>query len=93
MAEERPARSLTTASGSAQTSAELPLEGESLRTLERLHEAQRIGQVGDHGARPRRRALVLHRPDGVKVHVQASAVARIDDQGCVVELAGTMQDV
>ena len=123
-------------------------EGGSPRALERLHEAQRLGQVGDWEFRladatiswspqvyeitgrdpalgppqtyeqllsifepgsalrlrqhvdravetgePQSYDLVLERPDGVKVHVQASAVARTDEQGNVVALSGTIQDV
>jgi len=128
--------------------AEARPEGDTRRALERLHEAQRIGQIGDwefrladatiswspqvyeitgrdpaHGpprtyeamasifepdsavrlrqhvdravetGEPQSYDLVLERPDGVKVHVQASAVARTDDHGCIVALAGTIQDV
>jgi len=123
-------------------------EADTRRALERLHEAQRLGQIGDWEFRladatiswspqvyeitgrdpadgppetyqemasifepdsavrqrqhvdravetgePQSYDLVLSRPDGVKVHVQASAVARTDDQGHVVALTGTIQDV
>jgi diguanylate cyclase (GGDEF)-like protein/PAS domain S-box-containing protein len=123
-------------------------EGDIGRALERLHEAQRIGQIGDWEFRladatiswspqvydivgrdrddgpprtyammaaifepdsavrlkqhvdravetgePQSYELVVDRLDGVKVHVQASAVARTDDQGNVVALTGTIQDV
>ena len=37
--------------------------------------------------------LLLDRPDGVKVHVQASAVVRTDQRGHVVAPAGTIQYV
>ena len=118
------------------------------RALERLHEAQRIGQIGDwefdlvdetiswspqvyeimgrdpadgpprsyeemasslepdSAGRQRRHVdravetgepqsydLVVNRPDGVQVHVLARAVARTDEQGHVVALTGTVQDV
>ena len=128
--------------------AETRPEGDTPRALERLHEAQRLGQIGDWefilaDARiswspqvyeiagcdpadgpPKTYAsmlslfepdsalrlqqhvdravttgeaqsydLVLDRPDGVKVHIQASAVARTNEQGQVVALSGTIQDV
>ncbi len=37
--------------------------------------------------------LVLNRPDGVRVHAAARAVARTDEHGNVVALTGTIQDV
>ncbi len=37
--------------------------------------------------------LVLHRPDGQRVHVAARAVPRTDEDGTVVALTGTVQDV
>ncbi len=121
---------------------------ETGRALERLHEAQRLGQIGDWEFRladetitwspqvyvitgrdpadgppptyealsamyepdsavrqrqhvdraiqtgePQSYELVLNRPDGVQVHVQAHAVARTDVDGHVVALYGTVQDV
>ena len=124
------------------------LEGDASRALERLHEAQRLGQIGDWEFRladaritwspqvyeitgrdsavgppetyasmlslfepesavrlqqhvdravetgePQSYDLVLDRPDGVKVRIHASAVARTDAQGQVVALSGTIQDV
>ena len=123
-------------------------ETDTHRSLERLHEAQRIGQVGDweyrvadeaitwspqvfqitgrdradgppptwdelasifepdSADRMRRHVdraaetgeaqtydLVLVRPDGARRHVQASALARTDEQGQVVTLYGTIHDV
>ena len=118
------------------------------QTMERLYEAQRIGQIGDwafdladatiswspevyeitgrnpadgpprtyeemasdftpdSAARLRRHVdqavetgqpqsydLVLDRPDGTRVHITARAVARTDEQGRVIALTGTIQDV
>ncbi|MCW2622063.1 MAG: hypothetical protein JWL64_1665 [Frankiales bacterium] len=116
--------------------------------MERLHEAQRIGQIGDwafdlaeatiswspqvyeitgrdpaygpprtyeemasifepdsaeklgrhvdravESGQPQSYDLVLNRPDGMRVHVTVRLVARTDEQGNVVALTGTIQDV
>jgi len=123
-------------------------DGDTRRAVERLHEVQRIGQIGDwefgladatiswspqvytitgrdpadgpprtyeemaslfdpdsagrmrryvdravETGEPQSYHLVLDRPDGVQVRVQARAVARTDEQGHVVALTGTIQDV
>ncbi len=128
--------------------AEARREGDVARAMERLYEAQRIGQIGDwafdvvdgtiswspqvyeitgrdlalgpptsydemasifepdsKGAlrryvdraietgQPQSYDLVLHRPDATRVHVTARLEVRRNEQGHVVALTGTIQDV